>query len=141
MTENPYAPPSATTEQVRDVPTMRVRSVARVFKIMGWAGVIIYTPIVCISLAMLPVALLGNSRNSDPAFFLATFINSAILAIAICYLMTGRRISAYNIAVRRRALLMCCLMMIGFPIFTVVGAICFRNVKRHFADVAAANSP
>lgn len=141
--ENPYASPQFGGLEI-EPSIVRIRAVARVFKLVGWFGVVLYTPIVIGGVASLVITLSGYHRIDPPAVLAGTSaFNGAILALALLYVMTGRRIATHDLSVRRRALLLSCVMMIGFPIFTIVGIISYRHIKLYFNDrltaVAAVN--
>ena len=135
MTDNPYAPPAdAGIVDPAEIAATRIRSVARVFKIVGWMGIVIYTPIVLSCIHLLVMTLSGRRIGSPLVIAFATAFNGMVLALAICYLLTGRRVAAMDLTVRRQALVLSCFMMIGVPIFTVVGVLCYRYLKRHFVS-------
>jgi hypothetical protein len=131
MPENPYASPQAVDDGTVDLSAVRLRSVARVFKIVGWFGVILYTPIVIASIASLLLTLVGYRIDSLLVLAGASAFNGTILALAILYVLTGRRIAKHDLTARRRAMLLSCVMMIGVPIFTIVGVICYRNINQY----------
>lgn len=141
-TENPYASPQTVGEGESDPSIVRVRSVARAFKIVGWFGTILYTPIVITCVASLLITLIGYRRIDSPAMLAgASAFNGAILALAIFYVMTGRRIAKHDLTVRRRALLLSCVMMIGFPVFTIIGIICYRYIHFYFNESLTSIAP
>lgn len=123
--------PSTGQPTLDDPLTVQVRSVARVFKIFGWFWVIIYTPIVVTCIGSLFITLAGHRIESPLVLAGASLFNGAILALAVLYVTTGRRISKRDVRVRRRALLLSCFMMLGFPILSIVGIICYRNIAKH----------
>ena len=139
--ENPYAsPPAIGDDDGEDrigASIVGIRSVARVFKIVGWFGVILYTPIVLTCVGSLVVTLVGYRIDSPLVLAGASAFNGVILGLAICYVLTGQRISKQDFTVRRRAILLSCLMMIGIPVFTIVGIICYRKIKLYFNDSSA----
>jgi hypothetical protein len=112
-------------------PELRLRAVARVFKIFGWFWVVVYTPMVAICVGSLVITLAGHRIDSPLVLAGASAFNGAILWLAILYVRTGRRISRHDATARRRALFMSCFMMLGVPVLTVVGAICYRDIKRY----------
>ena len=121
-----------------DLSTVRLRAVARAFKIFGWFWVVVYTPIVITCVGSLFATLAGYPIDSLIVLAGASFFNGAILALAILFVTTGRRIRLRDATAQRRALVLSCVMMLGFPILTIVGIICYRDIKRHLSGNAIA---
>jgi hypothetical protein len=135
MAINPYASPQAGGAES----AVRIRSVARAFKILGWFGVVLYTPIVIACISSLLLRLAGYGADSPMVLAGAAAFNGFVLGLAVLYAMTGRRIAKHDFTARRRAMFLSCLMMIGFPLFTIVGILCYRNIRLYFHADPAAN--
>ena len=135
LPENPFAPPTADAARVPSKSEIRLRAVTRIYRIIGWFGIVLYVPIVltCAGslIGILPLMFPTESRLSlaGPLVF-----HSIFLALAVLYVLTARRIAARDFTVRRRAAALSFLMMIGFPIFTIVGIVCYRYLRLHFSD-------
>ena len=134
---NPYAAPPSNDGCEIEPAIIQIRSVARVFKIVGWFGVIIYAPIVIVCVGSLLVTLAGYRVDSILILAGATGFNGAILALAIQYVLTGRRISKNDLTARPRAIFLSYVMLIGFPVFTIIGIICCRNLRCYFDDLSS----
>ena len=132
--KNPFAPPSTMAVRALSESEVRLRAVTRVYRIIGWLGIVIYVPIVLTCLGSLVGILLGYRIGPLLVVAGASVFHSIFLALAILYVLTARRIAERDITVRRRAVVLSFLMMIGFPLFTIVGAICYRYLKLHFHE-------
>ena len=141
MVDNPYSAPTTTSDPQPELATTRIRSVSRTFRWLGWILTILYVPIVVTCVVSLVLALLGHPVDSPLVLALASVFNGAILAVAILFILTGRRIAAGDYSVRGRALFLSCILMLGFPIFTVIGIFCFRYLKMYYAATAPDSAP
>jgi len=132
-TKNPYASPATTDFHEPDEAAVRLRAVSRVFRALGWLGVVIYSPVTITCVVKLVRILAGDADSivSAKEMTIATAISAAIVGVSSYFVITGRKISAFDLGARRQALVLACLMMTGFPIFTLIGAICFRDLTRH----------
>ena len=128
---NPYASPLSEGEPVSDA-EREIHAVIRVFRLIGWVGVILWTPAVFGSMGVFIYSLFAATRESSTFFFGVSIFHCSCAAIFLAYLRIASRMVKRRIEVRWKAILMCCLMLPGFPVFTVVGIICLWKVTRHY---------
>ena len=140
MSDNPYSSPTVAGTEV-DPSKVPLGSVTRVYKWLGWVGAIIYVPIVITCVAALALSLAGHHEESPLVLAFASLVNGAILTLAVLLLLTSRRIAARDYSVRGRALILSCILMLGFPLLTVVGIICYRNITQHFLNAESDTTP
>lgn len=132
--KNPFAAPKLMAETDTERATYELMSVARVFKTVGWLVVILYGPVVIFSVVVFLATLLRYIDEEPQRVLGGTLFNGGVLAMAIQYILTGRRIAKPDPTVRQRALFLSCVLMAGFPIFTFLGIRCYRDIKRYLVD-------
>lgn len=132
--KNPFAAPKLMAETDTERAIYELMSVARVFKTVGWLVVILYGPVVIFSGVVFLATLLRYIDEEPQRVLGGTLFNCGVLAIAIQYILTGRRIAKPDPTVRQRALFLSCVLMAGFPIFTFLGIRCYRDIKRYLVD-------
>lgn len=131
---NPFAAPKLMAETDTERAIYELMSVARVFKTVGWLVVMVYGPLVVFSIGVLISILIGYIDAEPQSVLGGTTFNCGVLAMAIQYILTGRRIAKPDPTVRQRALFLSCVLMAGFPIFTFLGIRCYRDIKRYLVD-------
>ncbi|MEO1526998.1 MAG: hypothetical protein AAFX06_16285, partial [Planctomycetota bacterium] len=128
---NPYSPPVTESSPPEDAAEKSLASVARAFKWLGWIISVLYAPIVLSCLGSFLLALVGRIEESPGFMLLVCIFNGSVLAFGIALILTARRLASRDYTVRKRALFLSCVLMVGVPLFTIVGIICFRNVRRY----------
>jgi hypothetical protein len=134
MTTNPFESPAEISVSV-PLPAQRIRSVARIFRWVGWAGVITYAPFTLIFGGLLLFSLLTGMfvPSEDPPPPVMVAIGAGVSFVSYVFLRTAKGLLNKNPKAQRAALVMSCVLMIGFPVFTIAGVTCFRNVRRYFS--------
>lgn len=133
-TNNPYSPPQSDAEPSIDAATTQLHGVSRSFKWLGWLVTIVYVPIVLTCIGVFVLSLLGFNDESPPFMLFASLFNGAVLTLGISLIRASRRIRNRDTTVRRTALFLSCVLMLGFPLFTIVGVICYRNIGRYLVE-------
>lgn len=129
MTTNPFESPAEINDPV-PLPAQRIRSVARIFRWMGWVGVTLY-----LFLGDLLLFLLLNGiplRPEDDTLLELIGVGVFFLFASYMFLRAAKGLLNKSPKAKRAALVMSCVLMIGFPVFTIAGVACFRNVRRYF---------
>ncbi len=132
MTVNPYAPPQGVSERLPD-PAREIRVVARVFRWVGWVGTVLYLPMTLGTVGALIYSLLAEPVDSPLVLAGASLVNGGVLFVSITFLRTAKGLLNKHPLSQRAATVLSCVLLLGFPIFTIVGAICLCKVRRHFA--------
>jgi hypothetical protein len=126
---NPYSPPETTSPpDPLDVASREIGSVIRVFRWVGSAGHLI--------LGLILTAFCVNFYN-DPNRIstleaVAPVIFCAGLLLNMGFFRIATALANRNESVRRPARLMSCILLLGFPLFTIIGVICLWKIGRHF---------
>ena len=129
--DNPYSPPAVDSPLAPDPATVRLASVARAFRWLGWLVSIVYGPIVIVCIVALVLSSLGRHDESPAFMLLVCMINGAVFALGVSLIRTARRVAARDHTVRMTAMAISCILMLGFPLFTIVGVICFRHIRQY----------
>lgn len=136
--ENPYASPQAVSERLTDS-EREIRTVARVFRWIGWVGVILYFPVIVMNVGALIYSLLVEPVNSPMVLAGASLLHGGILFVSFTFLRTAKGLANKHPLSGRAAKVLSCILLLGFPLFTIVGAICLHKVRRHFSAFCQGN--
>lgn len=133
MATNPYAPPTAIVPSITEA-EQEIRFVIRIFRWIGWIGAVLYVPMPLLSILALIDSLMTEPRNS--LFLVGVCLaNCSFYALFISLLFGARKLVRRSKRALQWARGLCYLMMIiGFPLFTIVGAICIRKLNRHYDE-------
>jgi len=132
MSTNPYASPQAASESLSDS-EREIRVVIRVFRRIGWFGTIIYVPMVVGPIGTLVYSLFVERQESSVVLVGATLLNGIILSIFIAMLIAASRLKHRRPGALKWGSVLSCAMMIGFPLFTIIGVLCLRKLRQHYA--------
>jgi len=130
---NPYTSPAADSDRLSEA-AREIATVVRVFRFIGWIGVIFYTPLALIALGMLIYSLVVEPSDSVAGNAVGVGLCGGVLFVSFTYFRTASALRAKHPRARRAATVLSCVLLLGFPIFTIVGIICLIKVWRNFAD-------
>jgi hypothetical protein len=135
---NPYAAPQANNRLPvpADPKTIALNQVARIYRWLGWIGSVVYGLIFVSNIVVVIQILFDLKAYKEPLWFFCsiTIVHGLIFWLAITYLRTSNSILRRDYSKRQTAIVLAWIMMLGFPIFTIVGYICRRELLRHFHD-------
>ncbi len=134
MSENPYAAPGSSNAATPDTATSKIQRLARIYKLMGWTITILYIPVVIGCTGTLIGGLLGIVDADIVMLLFASVMNTTILTVGILFIRTARRIRGGDPTVSGHAKFLSYVLMLGFPLFTIVGIICYRDISRYLMD-------
>ena len=131
--DNPYSSPRSELDRTElTIAEQEIRAVARVFRWIGWTGVVVCFPFFlrfCITLFR---------EFFDPTVPLSPLENELLITAAMFffywYPWTARKMLERMPRIDRTAVLLSYVLILGFPIFTVAGIACLRKVRRHFDE-------
>ena len=126
--QNPYSAPLADLPPDPDAVAIReIRSVVRVFRLIGWTSCL-----VCFLFFSMLATLIWRTLSFDD--MIVGLVTSGVFVSAVSYLRTATALKAGRLSSKRAAILLSCLLLLGFPLFTLIGIICLQKVRRHFDD-------
>ena len=132
MSVNPYSSPTAELETVSDA-EREIRVVIRIYRLVGWVGSFIYVPMAISTASVLLYSLFARPIESPAALFFPACINLCGATVFVGYILIASRMARRSVRVRGKAFLLSYFMLLGFPLFTIVGIVCLRKLKRHYA--------
>jgi hypothetical protein len=132
MSTNPYASPQSTNEPLTDS-EREIRVVVRVFRWIGWLGTIIYVPMVVGPVGTLVYSILVEPQESPVVLVCAAFFNGIVLSIFVAMLFAASKLKHRRPGALKWGSVLSCVMMIGFPLFTLIGVLCLRKLRRYYA--------
>jgi hypothetical protein len=133
---NPYASPAAESSPV-SLAEGEIAVVVRVFRWLGRLGTVVFGLGVCVwsvelASVFIPPVRMGDERVPAVVLFVRWMVSGAILAFSIGLLRVAARMARHRPDARRKALVLSSLMLIGFPLFTLIGFLCIQKVNRHY---------
>jgi len=75
--------------------------------------------------------LLGRNAENPAFMVVVCLFNGTVLGFGISMILVGRRVAIGDQSVRTTALVHSCILMLGFPLLTIIGAICFWQIRRY----------
>jgi hypothetical protein len=142
---NPYESPAPSDEIAKPPRRLspkgrKVVSVGLIYRILGWVGLVatacgtlVYAGFAAMIISRslenrrLPTGGLGREEFWMPPLALALLLSTSIGLVII-----GTRVQQLRFSARLPGLGMACVLMIGFPPFTVIGVHCYHVLLRHF---------
>jgi hypothetical protein len=142
MTDNPYVAPQVVSTPLPPgeltLPARRVRSVARIFRSLGWRSIAflaLFTIIIFV-LGMLefitnaPVHIFGDLGHS---------IGSCVKCICVAlfmgmYVKTAYALIEKSPRAKSKGFVLALILPTGFPLFTVFGIYCLLNLLWYYDD-------
>jgi hypothetical protein len=130
MSDNPYQSPQGPCERASPAPELR--RVIRIFRLLGWVLLLVFFPCLLIALAMCVLQILMLEREDWRMLLAMNSYFAAVNAYLIALLVAAHRMSRGHTGAKRLAQSLCCIMLLGFPLFTLVGLILLRDIHRHY---------
>jgi hypothetical protein len=129
---NPYASPTAESRLDPSIAESEIRFVIRILRWIGWLGGIPFVPLAILLTALFAYSSIveGKRLPADVVPGLILFDLLACLSIASGWVASG--MARHRPSARLPALLLCGVMLLGFPLFTIVGIVCIRKVRRYY---------
>jgi hypothetical protein len=131
MTTNPYTSPHEISRPTSD-PAREIRTVANVFRWLGWMGITIYLPVTSFTMGALVHQLMQGRNDEFVPIVVANGVGWCMLSLSLAYLRTAKALAAGNPLAARAARVLSWVML-GFPIFMIVGVICLKKTNNNFA--------
>jgi hypothetical protein len=133
---NPYSSPSVETQPV-SMAEREIAVVVRVFRWLGCLGAVVFGLgagiwICELSRSFLKYAPIGAEPVSTEILFARSIVSLAMLGFSAALLRVAARMARHKPDARRKALILSSLMLIGFPLFTLIGFLCIQKVNRHY---------
>ena len=124
------------------MPRDKIFTVARIFTYLGWPLLILFGLMAVLSLAMAPVLFFsgGEARTGVVAMLFGGVLFVAFASVGWLYLATAKRLRNRDPQAAPVATLLCILLLLGFPIFTLAGVYCYV-LLRAYPDYLAAEQP
>jgi hypothetical protein len=130
MSDNPYQSPQGPCE--RATPAPELSRVIRVFRLLGWVALLVFLPWLLTSLALSAYEFCVADQQEWRVLPGLNFGLAAANSYLIALLVTAHRMSRGHARAKRLAQSLCCIMLLGFPLFTLVGLILLRDIHRHY---------
>lgn len=124
------------------MPRDKIFTVARIFSYLGWPLLILFGLMSLVSLAIAPMLLLsdGEARTGVGGMLFGAVLFAAFASVGWLYLATAKRLRRRDPQAAPVATLLCILLLLGFPVFTLAGVYCYV-LLRAYPDYLAAEQP
>ena len=135
MNENPYAAPEAEPKPaLTDTAAKEVRTVSRVLRWFGVVVSVIYLAMsVSATFALLVFVIAGRTKEII-GILLPTLACWGVFYIGWTYVRVGKGLLLKKPKAYRAAMILLCLLLIGFPLFTLVGILCIVKLRNNYED-------
>lgn len=133
---NPYAPPGQPVQAHRDSPAReRICAVYRAFRLLGWIGAVPFGAGTAAAVVGLIVDwFLGSPWNDTSPLALVVLLYAGLFTVSILFLRTARQLRAGSPTAPRGVYALSCLLLLGFPLLTIVGLLCMYDVRRWYPE-------
>jgi hypothetical protein len=132
---NPYASPATVgSSPVASDAERQIRVVIRVFRLTGWPLLILFGGIVVLVVLTILTRIVADGVAGKP--LPAELIpGPSLLAIAgIGSISVASQLARRKPGARWQGYVLSLLMLLGFPVFTIVGVSCFLRIRRDYRE-------
>jgi hypothetical protein len=109
-----------------------IRFVIRIFQYIGWPFAIISVASAVVGIFIGLAVLVEGARGAIVAALLIAIIPLPFAALFLSILRVTRRMKDRDLSVKSAAVNVSALMFPGFPLFTLVGALCLYRIRNYY---------
>jgi hypothetical protein len=133
---NPYASPAVESQPISTA-EREIAVAVRVFRWIGRTGVVVFGLAVCVwgfemSRSFFVSVRLERELVSTGVLCARLMVSLAMLGFSAALLRVAASMARHRPDARRKALILSSLMLIGFPLLTLIGFLCIQKVNRHY---------
>ena len=121
----------APTRDSHEAADREIRGVVRVFRLIGGIGAVLYVPMALVSFVQFARSLLTETPESAASMLIVSLVNGGLAALFVMYLRVAGRLQRRGEGSKQWALAMSYVLLLGFPLFTIVGILCIRRINKH----------
>ncbi len=106
--------------------------VIRILQYIGWPFSILFVPYALFIIILSVYTFLTDSNAPYGTLFLGTLLFTLIASFFVAHLRVARKMKQRDSSARLAGIALSTLMLLGFPLFTLVGLLCLRKITLHY---------
>ncbi len=107
----------------------QVLTVVRVLLYIGWPLSLLLVPYLIFSMPVVGIMAMSDPKAPLGAIIIGFFGLVLLAVFSVFHIVVANRLRFRKPGAMRAAIALCCIMMLGFPLFTIIGASCLRKIR------------
>jgi hypothetical protein len=113
--------------------------VIRILQYIGWPFSVLFVPLALVTILVSLYTALTDPEAPVGELLIGTFVFCLIAAFFVSHLLVARNLKLRVPSAGKAARILSAFMLLGFPLFTIVGVLCMSKISSNYNEYCEGN--